>query len=56
MEVFTLNNTKFASPNITTLSDEERTKKTAYNNFINVLAQIIEKYGNDVLNEIEQRK
>ena len=36
----------------TTTPDEVRTKTTAYQDFINVLSQIIEKHGAEVLNEI----
>ncbi len=51
-----MDNTKNAKANVATLSEEERAKKIAYNDFINVLAQIIEKYGNDVLKDIQQSK
>ena len=42
------------SPNTatTTALDEARTKTKAYQDFINVLSQIIEKHGAEVLNEI----
>ena len=36
----------------TTALDEARTKTKAYQDFINVLSQIIEKHGAEVLNEI----
>ena len=36
----------------TTALDEGRTKTKAYQDFINVLSQIIEKHGAEVLNEI----
>lgn len=40
----------------TTTPDEVRTKTKAYQDFINVLSQIIEKHGAEVLNEINSAK
>uniref|UniRef100_UPI000A5E38A1 hypothetical protein n=1 Tax=Clostridium sp. NkU-1 TaxID=1095009 RepID=UPI000A5E38A1 len=44
------NTTKTPSPN------EVYAKTKAYQDFINVLSQIIEKYGSDVLNELNGAK
>ena len=41
-----------ANTDTTTELDEARTKTKAYQDFINVLSQIIEKHGAEVLNEI----
>ena len=40
----------------TTLPNEEYAKTKAYQDFINVLSQIIEKHGAEVLNEINGAK
>ena len=53
-----MENIKSISPNTdkTTSPDEMYPKTKAYQDFINVLSQIIEKHGAEVLNEINHTK
>ncbi len=43
-------------PEKTTQPNEMHTKTKAYQDFINVLSQIIEKHGSEVLSELNQAK